>query len=207
MESSEQDIFKHVKLATDIANHKIWVGNVIHDMEIGLNNAHGRIDILEANYVDQKTATKANKESLDRVEHRLEKAEDQRENFSNYIASEVRELKDTVTKLSVHDDERHKELVGHLSSLSGNVKKLSEQTEVHSSFISEVEAKEREEKYANEKVAEALAPKKALVNKIKMTIATAVTLAVLGVLGKLGWLAIHIDELIESTNQQTTSIK
>lgn len=181
----------------EIVMQKVWLGNVLHDMEIGLNNAHGRIDMLEANYMDQKEAITTNKDALNRVERRLEKAEDQREKFNDYMALEVRDLKDTVSKLSASDDARHTELVGHLSTLSKSIDTLSEETAANSNYISENEAKERQERYAEDKVKEALAPRQAIITKIKMTAVVIITGAVLSVLGKLGWMAINIDDLVE----------
>jgi len=206
MDIKIEETFTGKSTSEELLNYTLRVGNALRDIEIDIHNAHGRIDVLEANYAQQKQATTNNKEALDRVERKLEKAEGQREEFNNYIAKEVRGLKETVTELSKNDDARHEEIVKHLDSLSDNVKDLAKETIKNSSYITEAEAKDRQEKYAAEKVEEALAPRKKIKEKVIMTAVGIITVFGMGVLGKLGYMAINLDELVNQakTEKQVT---
>jgi len=183
------------KLESELLKYRTWVGNELQDVRQDIRHTQGRIENLESSYIHQR-------ESLDRMDRKLEKAEEQREKFNTFMAEEVRTIKKEVGSLTESDNERHTELVGYITKLSEHVGKLAEQTSANSNYISEAEAKERQEKYAKEKVEEALAPRKAIINKVKMTAAAIITTAVLGVLGKLGWMAINLDELVVKAKQE-----
>jgi len=174
---------------TEMLKCKSWVTDTIQDVKKDLHVVHKRIDNIEDTSADHKRV-------LIKVEDKLEEAEAQREQFNNYMASEVRDLKETVARLSANDNERHTELINHITDLSGYVTELAKKTDDNSSYITEAEIKEQKEKYAEEQIKKVLAPRVKLWNHVKLTAAGLITLAVLTVLGKLAWMAINIDELI-----------
>lgn len=197
----DSESIKQLEFIGKIIDHSNKWGETIHDLRTRVGDAHNRIDLLEMTFTEQKKLTEENKVALGRVERRLEKAEEQREKFNNYMGEEVRELKTTVVKLSENDDSRHAELVDHISTLAKHVDNLAEITSKNTDYISEAEAKEREEAYAKQKVEEALAPEKKVKNQIIMTTVGVITVFILGVLGKLGLMAINLDKLVDDAKK------
>ena len=184
------------QLHKNFIEHAVLVGNKLSHIELELHHTNNRVDVIESNFLAQQRALSEYKNVVNNVKDSLVEAEDQRKEFNKHMSREVKEVKDTVKTLVSRDDERHKELVEHISNLSTNINQLAKETAANSNYISEAEIREGQEKYAEEQIKKVLAPRIKLWNHVKMTAAGLITLATLTALGKLAWMAVNIDDLI-----------
>lgn len=141
----------------------------------------------------------------------LEKEFKQHEERVIVYATEAKASNKAIHSRLDKQSEVNKQLIESMSTLNITVSKIAdvvtktkEKTEANSSYITEAEIKEQKERYAEEKVKKALAPRVKLWNHVKMTAVGMVTAAALIVLGKLAWMAINIDDLINKTKTETT---
>ena len=156
---------------------------------------------------------------LDSIEHKvkhlendvmhLEKEFKQHEERVIIYATEAKASNKAIHARLDKQSEVNEQLIESMSTLNITVSKIAdvvtktkEKTEENSNYISEAEIKERQEKYAEERVKRAMAPRVKLWNHIKMTAVGVLTVAALTVLGKLAWMAINIDDLINDVRTE-----
>lgn len=156
---------------------------------------------------------------LDSIEHKvkhlendvmhLEKEFKQHEERVIIYATEAKASNKAIHARLDKQSEVNEQLIESMSTLNITVSKIAdvvtktkEKTEENSNYISEAEIKERQEKYAEERVRRAMAPRVKLWNHIKMTAVGVLTVAALTVLGKLAWMAINIDDLINDVRTE-----